>query len=61
MAVSPAILNMSSRDNCGQLMLGPIVLHSGCIETPTAVIESAFQEYTERPDIAILLINQHVR
>ncbi|KAH8080887.1 ATPase, V1 complex, subunit F [Filobasidium floriforme] len=29
-------------------------------KTPTAVIESAFQEYTERPDIAILLINQHV-
>lgn len=34
---------------------------SGGIETPTAVIEAAFQEFTERPDIAILLINQHVR
>jgi hypothetical protein len=29
-------------------------------ETPTSVIEAAFQEFTERPDIAILLINQHV-
>jgi V-type H+-transporting ATPase subunit F len=29
-------------------------------ETPTSVIESSFQEFTERPDIAILLINQHV-
>lgn len=25
------------------------------------MIESAFQEFTERKDIAILLINQHVR
>lgn len=31
-------------------------------ETQTSVIEAAFQEYTEdRKDIAILLINQHVR
>ena len=30
------------------------------IETQTNVIESAFQDYTERKDIAILLINQHV-
>lgn len=30
-------------------------------ETQTNVIESAFQDYTERKDIAILLINQHVR
>ncbi|KAI5449929.1 H(+)-transporting V1 sector ATPase subunit F [Naganishia albida] len=29
-------------------------------KTPTSVIEAAFQEFTERPDIAILLINQHV-
>jgi V-type H+-transporting ATPase subunit F len=29
-------------------------------ETQTNVIESAFQDYTERKDIAILLINQHV-
>lgn len=26
-----------------------------------SAIEEAFQEYTERKDIAILLINQHVR
>lgn len=30
------------------------------VETQTNVIESAFQDYTERKDIAILLINQHV-
>lgn len=31
-------------------------------ETQTNVIEAAFQEFTEdRKDIAILLINQHVR
>ena len=29
-------------------------------ETQVSTIESAFQEYTERKDIAILLINQHV-
>jgi len=29
-------------------------------KTQTSVIEAAFQEYTERKDIAILLINQHV-
>jgi hypothetical protein len=29
-------------------------------ETPVSTIESAFQEFTERKDIAILLINQHV-
>nr|ODO03957.1 V-type ATPase, F subunit [Cryptococcus depauperatus CBS 7855] len=29
-------------------------------KTPTGVIESAFQDFTERKDIAILLINQHV-
>ncbi|KAI9636690.1 ATPase, V1 complex, subunit F [Dioszegia hungarica] len=29
-------------------------------KTQTSVIESAFQEFTERKDIAILLINQHV-
>jgi vacuolar-type H+-ATPase subunit F/Vma7 len=29
-------------------------------ETQTSVIESAFEDYTERKDIAILLINQHV-
>jgi V-type H+-transporting ATPase subunit F len=35
----------------------------GCadgVETQTSAIESAFQEFTERKDIAILLINQHV-
>lgn len=31
------------------------------IETQVPIIEAAFQEYTERKDIAILLINQHVR
>ena len=30
-------------------------------ETQIATIEGAFQEFTERKDIAILLINQHVR
>ena len=29
-------------------------------ETSTSVIEGAFQDFTERKDIAILLINQHV-
>jgi hypothetical protein len=29
-------------------------------ETQTNVIEAAFQDFTERKDIAILLINQHV-
>lgn len=29
-------------------------------ETQTSVIESAFQDFTERKDVAILLINQHV-
>ncbi|KAM0792849.1 H(+)-transporting V1 sector ATPase subunit F [Microbotryomycetes sp. NB124-2] len=29
-------------------------------KTPTSTIESAFQEFTERQDIAIVLINQHV-
>lgn len=30
-------------------------------ETPVSTIEATFVEYTERKDIAILLINQHVR
>jgi vacuolar-type H+-ATPase subunit F/Vma7 len=30
-------------------------------ETPTSAVESAFTEFTEREDIAIVLINQHVR
>lgn len=29
-------------------------------ETQVSTIEAAFQEYTERKDIAIVLINQHV-
>ena len=29
-------------------------------ETQVSTIESSFQEFTERKDIAILLINQHV-
>ncbi|KAJ3537461.1 hypothetical protein NMY22_g5585 [Coprinellus aureogranulatus] len=29
-------------------------------KTPVATIESTFVEYTERKDIAILLINQHI-
>ena len=35
-------------------------IRSDEVETQTNVIESAFQDYTERKDIAILLINQHV-
>lgn len=37
-------------------------LHSSPIraETQVSTIEAAFQEYTERKDVAILLINQHV-
>lgn len=30
-------------------------------ETQISTIEAAFQEFTERKDVAILLINQHVR
>ena len=30
------------------------------IETPLSKIESTFEEFTERRDIAIILINQHV-
>ena len=30
-------------------------------ETQVSAIEAAFQDFTERKDIAILLINQHVR
>ncbi|KXN83605.1 V-type proton ATPase subunit F [Leucoagaricus sp. SymC.cos] len=29
-------------------------------KTPVATIEASFQDFTERNDIAILLINQHV-
>ncbi|KAJ2920215.1 hypothetical protein MD484_g80, partial [Candolleomyces efflorescens] len=29
-------------------------------KTPVATIEATFNEYTERKDIAILLINQHI-
>ncbi|GAA5954579.1 hypothetical protein JCM8115_004632 [Rhodotorula mucilaginosa] len=29
-------------------------------KTPVSTIEAAFAEYTERSDIAILLINQHI-
>ena len=32
-----------------------------CVETQVSAIEAAFDEFTERKDIAILLINQHVR
>ena len=31
------------------------------LETPIAKIEETFTEYTRRKDIAIILINQHVR
>lgn len=31
------------------------------IETPLSTVEEAFQEFTKRKDIAIILINQHVR
>lgn len=30
-------------------------------ETPASTIEAAFAEYTERSDMAVVLINQHVR
>ncbi|KAK4702937.1 V-type H+-transporting ATPase subunit F, partial [Phenoliferia sp. Uapishka_3] len=30
-------------------------------KTPVSTIEAAFAEYTERPDMAVVLINQHVR
>lgn len=36
------------------MLLGPI-------ETPLSTVEEAFQEFTKRKDIAIILINQHVR
>lgn len=29
-------------------------------ETQTSTIEAAFQDMTDRPDVAILLINQHI-
>jgi V-type H+-transporting ATPase subunit F len=34
--------------------------HFSFAETQVSSIEAAFQEFTERKDIAILLINQHV-
>lgn len=34
--------------------------HESGLETQVSTIESAFQEFTTRKDIAILLINQHV-
>lgn len=34
---------------------------TGCTETSVATIEAAFAEFVDRPDIAIILINQHVR
>lgn len=37
------------------------VIGQRALETQIATIEGAFQEFTERKDIAILLINQHVR
>jgi GTP cyclohydrolase I len=40
--------------------LNPHTPRANYPETQTSVIEAAFQEYTERKDIAILLINQHV-
>ena len=37
------------------------IVCSLCItETQVSTIESAFHDFTERKDIAILLINQHV-
>ena len=32
-----------------------------CIETSVSDIEEAFKSFTTRPDINVLLINQHVR
>ena len=31
------------------------------LETPLSTVEEAFQEFTKRKDVAIILINQHVR
>lgn len=43
----------------------PLDLHDNAnarhSETQVSTIEAAFQDFTERKDIAILLINQHVR
>ena len=30
-------------------------------ETPASRIEAAFKEFTSRPDVAVVLVNQHVR
>ena len=38
-----------------------LILVDSTLETQVSTIEAAFQEFTERNDIAILLINQHVR
>ncbi|THH18090.1 hypothetical protein EW146_g2831 [Bondarzewia mesenterica] len=38
----------------------PEIFSSITKETQVSTIESAFQEFTERKDVAILLINQHV-
>jgi len=44
-----------------KLTLFSFDLDSGvAIETSTSTVESTFQEFTERSDIAIILINQHV-
>lgn len=39
---------------------GPLIYAYPTLETQVSTIEAAFQEFTERKDIAILLINQHV-
>jgi len=39
----------------------PPFLPNPSLETQISTIEAAFQEFTERKDVAIILINQHVR
>jgi vacuolar-type H+-ATPase subunit F/Vma7 len=59
---SPSFLSFSSltlRPSSARVSL-PFFLLS-CTETSAATLEAAFTEFTERSDIAILLINQHVR
>lgn len=53
--VSPEVLVIRNR-----LRVQEYIGLTPCAETQTTVIEAAFQDFTERKDIAILLINQHV-
>lgn len=52
------------RNACGAVALGSTAADTSHLplraETPQSTIEAGFAEFTERSDIAILLINQHV-